>query len=134
MAFTLKDIRTGQTHTFSLKEVLKYLGDPVNDEIMIGEDAYRISSFQELGGGEGGSVSIDWVILGLTVESNGEASFYFPGVIQDSESVFLTVNNVLYQYGIGQDYHIQDDRLYWHGPFALETTDQMVLKYPTTIL
>ena len=134
MAFTLKDIRTGQIHSFTLQEVLKYLGDSVNDEIMIGEEVFRISSFQELGGGEGGSVSIDWVILGITVENNGETSFYFPGVVQDSESVFLTINNVLYQYGIGQDYHIQGDRLYWHGPFALETTDQVILKYPTTIL
>lgn len=135
MAFTLKELRSGQTKTFTLKEVLKFLGDAVNDEILIGEERYRISSCQELGGdGNPAAILIDWVSLELVIIANGENTFFFPDTIIDTDSIFLTVNNVLYQYGQSYDYHIQDDRLYWHGPFELETTDRVILKYPSTTI
>lgn len=133
MAFSLKDLRTGQSKAFTLKEVLKFLGDAVNDEIVIGDQTYSISSCQELGGdGTPAPISIDWITLELVIESNGENTFFFPDTIVDTDSIFLTVNNVVYQYGVRFDYHIQDDRLYWHGPFELETTDRVILKYPST--
>lgn len=133
MAFSLKELRTGETKTFTLKEVLKFLGDAVNDEILIGEEVYRISSCQEIGGdGTPATLNIDWVTLELVIESNGENTFFFPETIFDTDSIFLTVNNVVYQYGVSFDYHIQDDRLYWHGPFELERSDRVILKYPST--
>lgn len=135
MAFTLKELRTGQTKTFTLKEVLGFLGDSINDEIIIDEQIFRISSCQELGGdGSPISVNIDWVTLQLVIETDGENTFFFPETIIDTDSIFLTVNNVVYQYGQSFDYHIQDDRLYWHGPFSLEISDQVLLKYPTTTI
>ena len=39
---------------------------------------------------------------------------------------------VLYQYGVDRDFHIEGDRLFWHGGFDLETTDRVVLRYPKT--
>ena len=38
MAFTLKEVRTGQQHTFSAKEILELIGDRINDEIIIRDD------------------------------------------------------------------------------------------------
>lgn len=46
-------------------EVLKLLGDKVNDEIMLedGEDVYNLSSFREVGGGSGnGGSTTSWSI------------------------------------------------------------------------
>jgi hypothetical protein len=110
MAFTLKAVRSGQLKTFSAKEILELIGDRINDEIIIRDEVYRISSCVDfsLGGGGGGSTagSIDWVTLELTMAANGETVFYNPEVISDTDSVFLTVNSVLYQYGVDRDFHI----------------------------
>lgn len=56
-SFSLRSQRTGQYKEFSLLEVLKLLGDQVNDEIWLedGEDVYNLSSFREIGGGGDGS-------------------------------------------------------------------------------
>jgi hypothetical protein len=133
MAFTLKEIRTGQLRTFSAKEILELIGDRINDEIIIRDEVYRISSCVDfsLGGGTS-SGTIDWITLELTMESNGETVFYNPELITDTDSVFLTVNSVLYQYGVDRDFHIEGDRLFWHGGFDLEMTDRVVLRYPKT--
>ncbi len=45
MGFTLRHLRTGETKAFSTKEVLEMLGDPVNDEIVVHNEVYRISSY-----------------------------------------------------------------------------------------
>ena len=134
MAFTLKAVRSGQIKTFSAKEILELIGDRINDEIIIRDEVYRISSCVDfsLGGGGGGSTagSIDWVTLELTMAANGETVFYNPEVITDTDSVFLTVNSVLYQYGVDRDFHIEGDRLFWPGGFDVEMNDRVVLRYP----
>jgi len=135
MAFTLEEIRSGQLRTFSAKEILELIGDRINDEIIIHDEVYSISScvdFSLDGGGGTSSGTIDWITLELSMESNGETVFYNPELITDTDSVFLTVNSVLYQYGVTRDFHIEGDRLFWHGGFDLETTDRVVLRYPKT--
>ena len=133
MAFTLKEIRTGQLHTFSAKEILELIGDRINDEIIIRDEVYRISSCVDLSLGSATSAdTIDWITLELSMESNGETVFYNPELITDTDSVFLTVNSVLYQYGVDRDFHIEGDRLFWHGGFDLEMTDRVVVRYPKT--
>tara|TARA_B110000037_G_C16733919_1_gene348252 strand:+ start:150 stop:569 length:420 start_codon:yes stop_codon:yes gene_type:complete len=135
MAFTLKEVRTGQQHTFSAKEILELIGDRINDEIIIRDEVYSISSCVDfsLGGGDSTSSGvIDWITLELSMESNGETVFYNPEIINDTDSVFLTVNSILYQYGLNRDFHIEGDRLFWHGGFDLDTTDRVVLRYPKT--
>ena len=133
MAFTLRSVRTGQIHNFSAKEILELIGDRINDEIIIGGEVYRISSCVDYslgGGGTSSSGSIDWITLELTMAANGETVFYNPEIITDTDSVFLTVNSVLYQYGVDRDFHIEGDRLFWHGGFDLEMNDRVVLRYP----
>jgi hypothetical protein len=136
MAFTLKEIRTGQLRTFSAKEILELIGDRINDEIIIRDEVFRISSCMDLSLGDlgsGSSANIDWITLELNIASNGETVFYNPELITDTDSVFLTVNSVLYQYGVNRDFHIQGNHVFWHGGFDLEITDRVVLRYPKTI-
>jgi hypothetical protein len=62
-SFSLRSQRTGQYKEFSLLELLKLLGDQVNDEIWLenGEDVYNLSSFREIGGGgDGGGHRENW--------------------------------------------------------------------------
>lgn len=56
-SFSLRSQRSGQYKEFTLLEILRLLGDRVNDEIWLqnDEDVYNLSSFQEIGGGGGGS-------------------------------------------------------------------------------
>lgn len=132
MAFTLKEVRTGQLRTFSAKVILELIGDRINDEIIIREEVYRISSCVDFSLGAGTSATIDWITQELSVGTNGETVFYNPELITDTDAVFLTVNSVLYQYGVDRDFHIQGNHVFWHGGFDLEITDRVVLRYPKT--
>ncbi len=61
--FSLRSQRTGQYKNFSLLEILKLLGDPINDEIWLedGEDVFNLSSFRDDGGSGGGSnTPLNW--------------------------------------------------------------------------
>ena len=44
MEFTLTQLRTGETQNFGIKDLLEFLGDKINDEIIMGSEVYRISS------------------------------------------------------------------------------------------
>ena len=133
MAFRVQSIRTGEYFTFSAKEILHLIGDSINDEINLDGEVYRISTCEELVSGNGAIANIDWQADTLEINSNGETVFYFPAQVSDTQSLFLTVNNVLYSYGVDADFHVQDNRLYWHGQFQLETDDNMVVRYPLNI-
>ena len=86
MAFAIKELRTGQYRTFSLREVLKLLGDSVNDEILIGDQPYSISSCREVGAeGAGTHYQIDWISFQLEIQDKGENTFYFPDEIVDTD-------------------------------------------------
>lgn len=133
MAFRVKTLRTGEYFTFTAKQILHLIGDSVNDEIVIDGETFRISTCHEIETGTGVGGNIDWQAEAVVIPSNGESAFYFPVPVLDTQSLFLTVNNVLYNYGIEADFHIEGDRLYWHGRFPLETDDEMIIRYPSPI-
>lgn len=127
MNFSIKTLR-GQTRTLGIQDLLGLFGDKINDEIVIGDDTYRISSAQSIA--SGGS-PVDWVITPLTVQATGQDRFILPVSIIDPESAFFTINNVDYTHGV--HYHFEGAELVWHGAFALETTDEVYIKYPITL-
>ena len=136
MAFTLRDVRTGTVRSFTTREILSLLGDSINDEILIGQQRYRISSCEETGGGGGepNYYQIDWQKFQLPVQQGNQTLFVLPHEITDAESVFLTVNNVLYEHGENRDFHLGGGReLYWHGGFTLDTNDRLVVRYPLLV-
>jgi hypothetical protein len=127
MNFKIKTLR-GQTKTLGIQDLLGVLGDTINDEIVIGENTYRISTAQSIGSG---ASPVDWVITPLTVQASGQDRFQLPVAILDPESAFFTVNNVDYTHGV--HYHFEDKELVWHQAFALEPTDELHIKYPITL-
>jgi hypothetical protein len=137
MAFRLKDVRTGTVRSFTTREILSLLGDSINDEILIGQHRYRISSCEETDSGGGGVpdyYQIDWQKFQLPVTQGNQTLFSLPHDIADAESVFLTINNVLYEHGENRDFHLQDRELYWHGGFPLDTNDRVVVRYPLLVV
>lgn len=134
MAFALTHVRTGLQVVFTVRELLELLGDPINDEILIHGQAYRIASVQgDLGGGTGSANSVDWKKQTLTVGQSGQSSFEISIVPNDPEGLFLVVNGALFDYGTDGAFHIENGKLYWHGRFQLEPTDIVYLKYVTLV-
>ena len=127
MNFTIKTLR-GQTRTLGIQDLLGLFGDKINDEIIIGDDTFRISSAESIGSA---ASAVDWVITPLTVQATGQEHFSLPMAIGDPESAFFTVNNVDYTHGV--HYHFEGTELVWHQAFALETTDEVFVKYPITL-
>lgn len=127
MNFQIKTLR-GQTRTLGIQDLLGLFGDKINDEIIIGDDTYRISTAQSIGSA---ATAVDWVITPLTVKVSGQDRFTLPVSIIDPESAFFTINNVDYTHAV--HYHFEGAELVWHGAFALETTDEVYIKYPITI-
>lgn len=126
MNFSIKTLR-GEQKTLGIQDLLGLLGDKINDEIIIGDDTYRISTAQSVGSV---ATEVDWVITPLTVQASGQDRFQLPLAILDSESAFFTVNNVDYTHGV--HYHFEDKELVWHQAFALEQSDEVHIKYPIT--
>lgn len=135
MAFSLLEKRSGITRNFSTRDLLDLIGDRINDEIILKEEVYRISSCQELSiPSEPGLPSgVDWVTHELIVEENGQRIFGQNEPIADTDAIFLTVNSVLYQYGTNRDFHLHEQQIHWHGGFELEPSDRVVLRYPVAI-
>ena len=127
MNFSIKTLR-GQQKTLGIQDLLGLLGDSINDEIVIGEDTYRISSAQSIASG---GLPVDWVVTPLPVQTSGQDRFQLPAAILDPESAFFTVNNVDYTHGV--HYHFEDKELVWHHAFALEPSDEVHIKYPITL-
>ncbi len=127
MNFSIKTLR-GQQKTLGIQDLLGLLGDSINDEIVIGEDTYRISSAQSIASG---GLPVDWVVTPLPVQTSGQDRFQLPAAILDPESAFFTVNNVDYTHGM--QYHFEGTELIWHQTFALEPTDEVHIKYPITL-
>lgn len=126
MNFQIQTLR-GEQKTLGIQDLLGLLGDKINDEIIIGDDTYRISTAQSVGSV---ATEVDWVITPLTVQASGQDRFQLPLAILDSESAFFTVNNVDYTHGV--HYHFEDKELVWHQAFALEQSDEVHIKYPIT--
>lgn len=128
MAFTLTHIRTGEPQTFTVQVLLEKLGDPINDEIIIKGEAYRIAGVQE---SARGTVSGNWQRETIEVTESDQTEFDVDINTSDPEGLFLVVNGALFDYGLNGAFHIADTTLYWHGRFNLSPTDQVYIKYLT---
>lgn len=128
MAFTLTHIRTGEEQTFTIQVLLEKLGDPINDEIIINGEAYRIAGAQE---SATGTVSGNWQRETLEVTESDQTEFDVDINTSDPEGLFLVVNGALFDYGLNGAFHIADTTLYWHGRFNLSPADQVYIKYLT---
>jgi hypothetical protein len=131
MAFTLTHIRTGEDQLFTIQVLLEKLGDPINDEIIINGEAYRIASVQEDSSTGGGSVSSNWVRQSIEVTQSDQTEFEVDINTSDPEGLFLVVNGALFDYGQNGAFHIEGTTLFWHGRFNLSPTDQVYIKYLT---
>lgn len=134
MAFTLTHIRTGEQKEFSIKEILQLLGDPINNEISIGGESYRINDVEgDLGGGGsyGSTWRVDWQKIPMTVSESGQTQFSISINTSDPEGLFLAVNGAIYDYGINSAFDIDSGTLNWHGGFNLEPSDNVYIKYLT---
>ncbi len=131
MAFTLTHIRTGEQQTFTIQVLLEKLGDPINDEIIIKSEAYRIASVQEDDSTGGGTVSSNWVRQSIEVTQSDQTEFEVDINTSDPEGLFLVVNGALFDYGLNGAFHIAGTTLYWHGRFNLSPSDQVYIKFLT---
>jgi hypothetical protein len=138
MAFTLTQVRTGEQKNFSVLEILELLGDPINNEIIIRGESYRINNVQgDLGGGggntNGGNWKADWQKIPLTIGTSGQNQFAVNVNTSDPEGLFLAVNGAIYDYGVNSAFDINSGTLNWHGGFNLEPTDHVYIKYLTLV-
>jgi hypothetical protein len=138
MAFTLTQVRTGEQKNFSVLEILELLGDPINNEIIIRGESYRINNVQgDLGGGggntDGGNWKADWQKIPLTIGTSGQNQFAVNVNTSDPEGLFLAVNGAIYDYGVNSAFDINSGTLNWHGGFNLEPTDHVYIKYLTLV-
>ena len=131
MAFTLTHIRTCEDQLFTIQVLLEKLGDPINDEIIINGEAYRIASVQEDSSTGGGTVSGNWVRESIEVTQSDQSEFEVDINTSDPEGLFLVVNGALFDYGQNGAFHIEGTTLFWHGRFNLSPTDQVYIKYLT---
>ena len=143
MAFEIRKVGSTLKKTFDIRDILRLLGDRINDEVRIDDVAFRISSATELDGGDGGSGGgvidpssiplplVDWIRVQLQVTESGQT--YFPVTVPygDPEGYFLVVNGAMYDHGINSAFHITEATLVWHGGFTLEIGDRVYLKYLT---
>jgi hypothetical protein len=135
MAFRIKRLGAQEPQTFSVIEILKLLGDKVNDEIRINGLAYRLSSVQEIGGGsDPGPIAlpvVDWIRTPLTITMSAQTNFQVSLPVSDPEGLLLVVNGAVYDYGLQAAFHLEGSSLYWHGGFDLDINDRIYLKHLT---
>ena len=128
MAFSLSKVSDGERKLFSNKLLLEILGDVINDEIFIDGEAFRISSFINIGE-EGSGQNIVFQTIEIPISQDNQTEFNLTQDIQDPKNAFLVINHVLYRFGQQLDFYITDRMLYWHGGFPLEASDQMYLRF-----
>jgi hypothetical protein len=126
MAFRLVHIITGETADFSTQDVLDILGDPINDEIVIKGEVYRLSTFEDAGG-DGSLPQVVFRTTEFIVPDSETVDFQF---INDAspDSVLLTLNGKVCIYGEDKDFHIAHNVILWHGGL-LHTNDIIVARY-----
>jgi hypothetical protein len=134
MAFTLTKIRTGEQQNFTVREILELLGDPINNEIVIRGESYRINNVQgdlSSGGSDTSTCRADWQKIPITVGGSGQTQFLVNVNTIDPEGLFLAVNGAIYDYGVNSAFDISSGTLNWHGGFNLEPTDHVYIKFLT---
>ena len=136
--FSLRSQRTGQYKEFTLLEILKLLGDPVNDEIWLedGEDVFNLSSFRETssntgngnGGNVGGSANGGGTTLNWSTDTfsqvAGQAAFTLQHV--PAPPILMVMLNGIELRKNG-DYLIEGNRV--QLPFALNAQDSLQCIY-----
>jgi hypothetical protein len=105
MGFTLQKVNTEEIITFSTKDLLNLLGDPVNDEIQLLGNTYRISSYFDDTGGYL-PPAVVFGVLEFVVDVNTNNLFNIGNIDPMSDATLLTVNGITYRYGANKDYHL----------------------------
>ena len=102
MPFEIRKVGSTVKKTFNIRDILRLLGDKVNDEVRIDDVSYRISSATELptGGGSGGAGIIDpstiplplvdWIRVPIPITQSGQAQG-----IESAGSIFVMPHVVL---------------------------------------
>lgn len=127
-SFSLRSQRTGQYKEFTLLELLKLLGDEVNDEIWLenGEDVYNLSSFRELGGGGDGSAYRENWSVEAPGQTAGQRTFYlryFP-----STSVLMVILNGIVQ-SLNKDYILEGNAITFAFPLNGQDNLQFIYQF-----
>ncbi|OJW79569.1 MAG: hypothetical protein BGO69_12630 [Bacteroidetes bacterium 46-16] len=125
-SFSLRSQRTGQYKEFSLLELLKLLGDQVNDEIWLenGEDVYNLSSFREIGGGgDGGGHRENWSVE-APIQTAGQRTFYLQ--YSPATPLLLVILNGIVQIR-NKDYNLEGKAVSFS--FSLNAQDSLQFIY-----
>lgn len=124
-SFSLRSQRTGQYKEFSLLELLKLIGDPVNDEILLenGEDVYNLSSFREIGGGGNGGTLENWSVE-APAQVAGQSLFYLQ--YTPATAVLLVILNGIVQSRY-KDFSLEGKAIRF--PFLLNMQDSLQFIY-----
>lgn len=124
-SFSLKSQRTGVRKEFSLLEILKLLGDKVNDEIWLedDEDVFNLSSFIELNNNN--SNSIQWQ-REIPNDLIGKSEFTL-SQNPINEPVFVYLNGINLKPNF--DYTLLNTSI--HLNFSLNDQDQLMFIYQT---
>lgn len=125
-SFSLRSQRTGQSKEFSILELLRLLGDPVNDEIWLqdNEDVFNLSSFREIGGGGSQTTAENWSIEELS-NLSGQDTFYLRYQPYDLKRMTILFNGLAMG---SKDYSLNGKEL--KLPFRLNGQDALVFIYP----
>lgn len=128
MSFRLTPLHSEESQEFTLLELLELLGDTVNDEILIKGKPYRLSSFEDLGGGGNSPISAVFQTYEFIVNAGDNNTYNLGDHPPLGIATFLTVNGIAYRFGNNKDYHISQNDLLWHGPVDLALGDILVLR------
>ena len=131
-SFSLRSQRTGQYKSFTLLEVLKLLGDRVNDEIWLedGEDVYNMSSFQELGGGDGSSGATTPMYWSVETPSNtsNQQIFYLQFTPTSKNSLLLVILNGMVQTQ-NRDFFLDGKQISFSFPLNSADSAKFIYQY-----
>jgi len=124
--FSLRSQRTGQYKNFTLLEILKLLGDPINDEIWLedGEDVFNLSSFRDdSSNGSGNNTPLNWNTDTFS-QIPGQKAFTLQRV--PAPPVLMVMLNGV-ELRRNADYQIDGNRV--QLPFTLNSQDSLLCIY-----
>ena len=128
MSFLLTPLQSEDSETFSTKEILELLGDPINDEILIKGKPYRLSSFIGLGAED---IDLNNFVLNeeeIVVPAIHNNQFTIINPFRPDKSLVF-INGINYRHGVNKDFHVMNKNLIWHGQIDLAENDTIVIRY-----
>lgn len=122
-SFSLRSQRTGIRKEFSLLEILKLLGDKVNDEIWLedDEDVYNLSSFIELNNNN--DITLQWQ-RDIPYDLNGKIEFNLTQT-PNNAFVFVYLNGMSLK--PNNDYTLINSTV--HLNYPMNDQDQLIFFY-----